>query len=251
MHGIEAKCPYCKKYVTLKEAGLWECSYCGGRFYYKEDGSILTEESLTNEGIELIARLYAKMCQSDGTVSAAEIDAVNNIARQILGLKGPQLEAFARAFNENKDSPDNFVIVIHDLYLFYKGVPKLLITIIQTLFLIAELDGDIHPKEREILYCAINMFSEVTKMGYEDFRGRGGNSSSQHHGPIDKCYAVLGCSLNSPDEEIRDAYKRLVKQYHPDRYISKGLPPDMMEYASNRFKELQDAYETIRQVRKF
>jgi len=43
----------------------------------------------------------------------------------------------------------------------------------------------------------------------------------------------------------------LVKGFHPDVIISKGLPQEFIEFASNRFGEIQESYEKIRQERNF
>ncbi|MCX5616865.1 J domain-containing protein [Bombella sp. TMW 2.2559] len=51
-------------------------------------------------------------------------------------------------------------------------------------------------------------------------------------------YKVLGVSRTASDKEIRSAYRRLVKQYHPDRN-----PGDTK--AEERFKEIGKAYEVI------
>ncbi len=51
-------------------------------------------------------------------------------------------------------------------------------------------------------------------------------------------YKVLGVSNTASDKEIRSAYRRLVKQYHPDRN-----PGDTK--AEERFKEIGKAYEII------
>lgn len=50
-------------------------------------------------------------------------------------------------------------------------------------------------------------------------------------------YAVLGVSRNASEDEIRKAHRRLVLQYHPDRNTEAG--------ASERFKEIQEAYEVL------
>jgi DnaJ like chaperone protein len=42
-----------------------------------------------------------------------------------------------------------------------------------------------------------------------------------------------------------------VKDFHPDKIISKGLPEEFTDFASNRFREIHESYEKIRQERNF
>lgn len=51
-------------------------------------------------------------------------------------------------------------------------------------------------------------------------------------------YDILGVSRNASDEEIKRAYRRLAKQYHPDR--TKNDPA-----ATAKFKEVSEAYEVL------
>lgn len=51
-------------------------------------------------------------------------------------------------------------------------------------------------------------------------------------------YDVLGVSKDASDSEIKSAYRKLARQYHPDLH-----PGD--EEAANKFKELSEAYETL------
>ncbi len=52
-------------------------------------------------------------------------------------------------------------------------------------------------------------------------------------------YDVLGVSRNATPEEIKAAYRRLAKEYHPDRN------PDNRTEAEEKFKELSEAYEVL------
>lgn len=54
-------------------------------------------------------------------------------------------------------------------------------------------------------------------------------------------YEVLGVSENAGDEEIKKAYRRLSRLYHPDANINN---PDRNE-AEEKFKEVQQAYNAI------
>ncbi|MEO0004404.1 MAG: molecular chaperone DnaJ [candidate division WOR-3 bacterium] len=52
-------------------------------------------------------------------------------------------------------------------------------------------------------------------------------------------YEVLGVSRNATQEEIKSAYRRLAKEYHPDRN------PENRKEAEEKFKELSEAYEVL------
>ena len=54
-------------------------------------------------------------------------------------------------------------------------------------------------------------------------------------------YKVLGVSEGASQEEIRAAYLKLVKKYHPDKYTD----TDLKELANEKLVEINEAYEML------
>lgn len=59
-------------------------------------------------------------------------------------------------------------------------------------------------------------------------------------------YKVLGVSSTATDEEVKQAYRKLAKKYHPDQYAGNPL----QEVADEKMKEINEAYDTIVEQRK-
>ena len=60
-------------------------------------------------------------------------------------------------------------------------------------------------------------------------------------------YSVLGVSRDASDEEIKKAYRKLSRKYHPDANINN---PNK-EQAEEKFKEVQQAYEQIMKEKEY
>ena len=60
-------------------------------------------------------------------------------------------------------------------------------------------------------------------------------------------YSILGVSRDASDEEIKKAYRRLSRKYHPDANINN---PNK-DQAEEKFKEIQQAYDQIMKEREY
>ena len=54
-------------------------------------------------------------------------------------------------------------------------------------------------------------------------------------------YEVLGIKETATPDEIKKAYRELVKQYHPDRYENNPLK----DLAEEKLREINEAYDTL------
>ena len=57
-------------------------------------------------------------------------------------------------------------------------------------------------------------------------------------------YEVLGVDKNATDDQLKKAYRKLAKKYHPD------ANPNNKEEAEKKFKEVNEAYETLSDAQK-
>jgi len=58
-------------------------------------------------------------------------------------------------------------------------------------------------------------------------------------------YLVLGIKPSASDEEVKRAYRELVKKYHPDHYQNNPLS----DLAEEKMKEVNEAYDSIIKTR--
>ena len=59
-------------------------------------------------------------------------------------------------------------------------------------------------------------------------------------------YKVLGIVQSATDEQVKDAYRKLARKYHPDNYVNNPLA----DLATEKMKEINEAHETIQRSRK-
>ena len=60
---------------------------------------------------------------------------------------------------------------------------------------------------------------------------------------MDKYYQILGLKLNASPEEVKKAYRQLVKIWHPDRFHNNDQE---QKQAEAKFKEIAEAYEILK-----
>ena len=200
-----------------------------------------TEQAQAAYFISLFS-ILGKLAKADGVVSREEINIVNQF---LSNLRLPeQQKQFARnIFNESKNSPYSIDDFASQLYQVNQADPTILLSFMDLLFKLAAADGKLHETEEAALLSIKNIF-RISDTQFADLKSVYFKQNDMH-------YRTLNCTMQSTDEEIKSSYKKLVKEYHPDMIISKGLPEEFVDVATKKFQEIQEAYNEVRQERGF
>jgi len=75
------------------------------------------------------------------------------------------------------------------------------------------------------------------------------NKNTTYNTKSQEYYKILECDSNISDEELKKQYKKLMIQYHPDKYASNDLPEEIEKMLNNKMSELNEAYEYIKKER--
>lgn len=69
------------------------------------------------------------------------------------------------------------------------------------------------------------------------------NQAGYQSKPMADPYTVLGITREATEADIKKAYRKLIREYHPDTVEAKDEA--QKEQATKRFREIQEAYERI------
>ena len=58
-------------------------------------------------------------------------------------------------------------------------------------------------------------------------------------------WTVLGIAETASKDEVREAYHRLVKQYHPDKFANQDMPREVKEYLDSMSRRINTAYTAL------
>ena len=110
------------------------------------------------------------------------------------------------------------------------------------LFHIAKADGVIHPAEMEYLEKVAAIF------GFGDRRFEQIKASFIPEEGNDP-YTVLGLEHSASDDDVKSAYRRLIRENHPDTVIAQGMPQEFVDLANEKMAAINAAYDTVKKQR--
>ena len=197
---------------------------------------------------DLLFVLLGRLAKSDGQVVQAHIQQARHEMRS-LGLAEPAQRRAITAFNRGKAGTDPLRAHLRRLGQQANTAQVLL----RACWRMAWADGRVGSAERELIQTWGAWFGwppakvQALSAEYEPRRKPLANSG----GAYQEAMRLLGVSNGTEPAQIKRAYRRLLSRHHPDKLAGSGASALQVREATDRTRELHNAYALIRERRDF
>ncbi len=181
--------------------------------------------------------LGAKMAKADGVVTRDEVAAF----REVFQVPPGEEEHVRLIFDLARKSTAGFDSYARQIGRLFAGNRAVLEDLLGGLFHIALADGQVCQAEDDYLREVAGHFGFE---GHEYARIRViylGTEAEHGEDP----HAILGLARDASPDDIRAAYRRLVRENHPDLLMSQGLPPECVALATTRVARINAAHDLL------
>ncbi len=200
----------------------------------------------------LLAALMAKVAKADGQVCELEAEILKHTFSDISSHFENSEEVrdqLKQIYAKEKESFDNTIELAKKYLKLTKWDYKKRLKVMEYLLNLAFIDGDFSDTEFMITEDIANAL-EIKRADFEGmiarFKAFYANQKENKAVSIDKAYETLGVSREADMGEIKKAYRTLVKEHHPDIVAGKGASQSIIDEATAKLQEINEAYELIK-----
>ncbi len=184
--------------------------------------------------------LAAKLARCDGPVKREEIDAFKRTIR----IPPDSARDVGRLFDQARDNPEQFLPYAEQLGSAFADDTGKLFGVLQGLFTIARADAPLNRAEESFLRSVHAAFG-LDQYAWDVASGVRAQTVPGEPDP----YAVLGLSPQANDKELRDTWRQLMRENHPDSLASRGVPDALIASAGDKVARINAAWDRIKRER--
>ena len=208
----------------------------GGFFEFLSKNSLQIRTSsyaINPETFQLnLLALSALIIKADGKVQKKELDFVRSF---FIGQYGKErADSIFKTFNTQIKKETQHLDQLTQVFV-QQTAYETRLQILHFLFGIANADGNISDVELQKL----SQVASGMRLRLADFE----SIKAMFVKNTDNAYKILEIDSNASQDEIKSAYRKMAKKYHPDKL--RGQDPAMIKGAEEKFREVQKAYETL------
>lgn len=178
--------------------------------------------------------LGAKMASVDGEVVDEELAAFH----EVFHVPAEDIDNVRRIFRLAKRDALGFEAYARQIAAILGDRWTMKEDLLTALLHIAKADGTIHHRELDYLGAVAVIF------GFDEHEFERIVATEMGTGVADP-FAILGVARSASDAEIKAAWRRLVRDNHPDRAIAEGLPKEFVDLATQKVATINAAYRGI------
>ena len=181
-----------------------------------------------------VIALGAKMAKADGHVTRDEVTAF----REVFHIPASEEANAARLFNLARTDIAGYDDYARRIKAMYGDETAPLKDLMEGLFHIAMADGEYHPGEDAFLTHVAEIFG-FDALTFSRIRAQFVPDAERDP------YDVLHVAPDAPMEEVRAAWRREVRDCHPDNLMARGVPEEAVKLAEKRLIDINRAWEEI------
>jgi len=201
--------------------------------YQKEAGTRSTRSGDFEVSLLILASIVIK---SDGKVDKRELEFVR---QAFIGMYGSEranhaFKLFKGIINNDNISTRQVCLQINQ-HMNHAARLQLL----HFLFGVAKADGIVTEAEMN----KINTIAGYLNINHYDYN----SIKAMFYDEVGSSYKILEIEKSATDNEVKKAYRKMVKKYHPDKL--RNLGSEHIKGAEEKFRQVQKAYEHIQKER--
>lgn len=210
---------------------------------------------LMNHEAGLLVSLMAKVAKADGQVCELEAQMLkhtfNDISSHFENSEEIR-EKLKTIYAKEKESFDNTLEICQNLYSVTKHDYSKRVKIMEYLLNLAFIDKDFSDTERMItedianaLKIKVADFEKLVNAFMSFYKEQENNASLS----LEKAYEVLEANKEDDNNVLKKKYRNLVKKHHPDIISGQGAEQSIIDEATRKLQEINEAYELIKKER--
>lgn len=185
-----------------------------------------------------IIALGAKLAKADGVVTRDEVDAF----KRVFKIPPHEIKNVGRVFDLARKDHRGYEAYASQVAGMFRDNPAVLEELLYCLAYVARADGHVHPHEHEFLANVAGIFG-LDEHAFERVTALRANRAEADP------WAVLGVNRDMSNDELKAAYRKLVRENHPDALTAQGMPEEFVQVANERLAGINDAWDRIAKER--
>ena len=213
-----------------------------------------SKELFKQSELGLFVSLVAKVAKADGRVHELEAQLIGMMFDDISKVFNEKEKARAimkEIFNEEKQKDNDTKQIARDLNkLLGRSILKRK-QFIAFLIQLAFIDNGISTEEEKVLREIMQELN-IAPSVYDEIVNKFENmmKNKQQTMSPNKAYEILGVKESNDMDTIKKAYRKLIREFHPDIISSQNKDESYMEESTAKTQEINQAYQVIKDARK-